>query len=1103
VLRIFISHQSANNREAVALKQWLAEQRPELADEIFLDIDPKTGLKLGGEWADQLILLLNSVCEWVICLVSREWVSSHECRWEYQIATRSAKKIMVARLDDLTDKDWHKAGVPKGDITSRWQRCDLFADGEQTVIEVPARAPAVPDGPPVEFNTAALYQIRRVIESGGIHPGTFRWPPSDDPMRAPYRGWRPLEDIDAGVFFGRDAAIASGLAKLRSMRLPPPEPVAAPESMFVVLGPSGSGKSSFLRAGLVPRLQRDDRNFMVLGVMRAGHALTGDNGFAAAIDRAYQALRLTGTPIEEIEHACLRGDADRVYDMLMHLRGAAATRWAETPGPGATATEQRDDDTDYSPTLVLPLDQAEELFPAGADTPAERFLRLLAELTDRINGPDMGLIVAATIRTDRYDKMQTDLAARGIGALLFNELKPMPASEFKEVITGPAERATESVSPLTVEDKLVQKLIAAAGADTLPLLALTLDRLYQRYARTRRLTLEQYELMGGMREVVNNEIKEILPADPQQRENAIELLRSAFIGSLVNIAENNRPLRRRATESDLPADARPLIDALVEKRLLVRDRDEHSDKVVVEVALEALFEVWTELAGWIENERENVKTAEEIGRSATAWASHDHNDSWLTFEGERLAAAGKLLTQRGFSVRLEPTRAFIEACQEREDTRRTMEQQRREAQAAADRAHAVIREATALRLTSEAQAMMSGAQPGGDVRAFQQLLAAHALSSAGIDAALQNAVRSRPGLVKVIEVGSKVFATAFTRDGNALVTGDEDGRVRIWDTVTGLPIGEPLTGHGDTVYCVATSTDGQRIASCGYDGAIRRWDIQACKQIGPPITGHRGRVFSVALSPDGRLIASGGSDSTIRLWDATTAEAVTPPLTGHTHAVRSVAFSPDGRYLASGGADCTVRLWDVEAAQQLSEPLTEHSDVVYRTVFSPDGQRIVSASGDATLRQWDAATGLAVGEPMMGGPGGLFNVAYSSDGHQIFGGGADFTARIWDADSGQPGGEPMRGHGGWVLSVACSPVDERMASGGADGTLRIWAPRGEHSTDGAPDPFPWVDALRAKLTTNMTYQQWCDWVSREIDYVATCPTLTLPADFPGHDSSAG
>jgi len=201
VSRIFLSHSSADNRAAVALKRWLAAQRPELANEIFLDVDPTAGLRLGARWKAQLFKS-TSRCEAVICLLSKSWEASHECKTEYRTAEGLGKQILCARLEDFADTD----------ITTEWQRCDLFTDGSQTEIEIDG-------GAPVRFNTAALFQLRKALEGTGVGPKNFVWPPAGDPRRAPYRGWEPFEDVDAGVFFGRDAAIVRGLDELRAIRL--------------------------------------------------------------------------------------------------------------------------------------------------------------------------------------------------------------------------------------------------------------------------------------------------------------------------------------------------------------------------------------------------------------------------------------------------------------------------------------------------------------------------------------------------------------------------------------------------------------------------------------------------------------------------------------------------------------------------------------------------------------------------------------------------------------------------------------------------------------------------------------------------------------------
>ena len=306
--RIFLSHSRRDNRAALALKHWLAQQRPELANEIFLDIDPTSGMRLGVRWKTQ-VFEHNSRCETVICLLSRNWEASAECKTEYRTAEGLGKQILCARLEELGEAD----------ITSEWQRSDLFASGPHAAI-------AIDDGPPVVFNIAALRQLRDAIEGAGIGPESFAWPPAADPCRAPYRGWEPFEDIDAGVFFGRDATIVQGLDALRSMRFELLARLSGQKSLFVVLGPSGSGKSSFLRAGLIPRLQREDHRFLVLGTVRPLRAaLTGQHGLATAIETARRAMGLSATPLGELKIACER-DPDRVHEAAVGVaRGGRAT----------------------------------------------------------------------------------------------------------------------------------------------------------------------------------------------------------------------------------------------------------------------------------------------------------------------------------------------------------------------------------------------------------------------------------------------------------------------------------------------------------------------------------------------------------------------------------------------------------------------------------------------------------------------------------------------------------------------------------------------------------------------------------------------------------
>ena len=186
--RVFLSHSSRDGRQAVAVKAWLVEQEPGLAEEIFLDVDPRTGIRPGERWK-QALQQANSRCEAVICLLSKHWEASRECQTEFRYAETLNKTIVVARLEP----------VPDTNITSEWQRCDLFpGDGTTSGVYVDG-------GEPVSLASDGLHRLLEGLRALGIGAEHFPWPPPNDLDRAPYRGWAPLAESDAAVFFGRDA----------------------------------------------------------------------------------------------------------------------------------------------------------------------------------------------------------------------------------------------------------------------------------------------------------------------------------------------------------------------------------------------------------------------------------------------------------------------------------------------------------------------------------------------------------------------------------------------------------------------------------------------------------------------------------------------------------------------------------------------------------------------------------------------------------------------------------------------------------------------------------------------------------------------------------
>ncbi|MDQ0258211.1 hypothetical protein J2W20_000086 [Sinomonas atrocyanea] len=1046
--RVFLSHSSRDGVAAAALKQWLVEQDPALADDIFLDSDPLTGVQIGERWKDAL-RRSNARCELVICLLSANWAASAECIAEYRMAESLDKMILAARLEPMS-----QAG-----ITDEWQHCDLFGEGPSTIVDVDGRGHVV-------FLAEGLQRLLRGLQHAGIGTDHFPWPPPSDADRSPYRGWEPLEEADAAVFFGRTGEIVRGLDTLRGMRS------SGIASLFVVLGPSGTGKSSYLRAGLLPRLRREGRFFLPLGIVRPGHdPLMGNRGLARSIYSLRTSVGLVRPDLASVKESCGRGDAEKLRQLLIEA--------AET---AVTETEEVEENRPKT-TFILPVDQAEELFNPDSSSRARLFLQTLARLCDG-SSPDLQLIVALTIRADRYESLHNSRELAGLHSVLFSELRPLPPSQFKEVIVGPAARSTQSGRPLRVEPELVDRLIADCqyGADTLPLLAFTLKLLYEEDEASGTLSLDSYEALGGLGRVVQGGIDDILSPDSHVRHAQLMQLRSAFIPWLATInPDNDEPMRRVARYSDLPAPARPLIDAMVVKRMLVKDS--RDGETVIEVALESLLRQWSDLAVWLDSERDDLKEADALERSAEAWRRHHHGEAWL-LEGERLANAESLTGRAGFRERLEPVKAFVNASRQREDDRALAERRRQESELRAARekqkeaeAHAQAlrrrtrvlrtflvativtalvavlgfiqasvaereaiardREATALRLAAEGQAMVAGARPGGEIRGLQEMLAGEVLlPSSENERAIISTVVAKRNVSKLVTVGHPVNGVAFSPDGSRIVSGGADGTLRLWAAGSGGPVGAPMTGHHGAVNSVAFSPDGSRIVSGGADGTLRLWAAGSGAPVGAPMTGHQGAVNSVAFSPDGARIASGGDDRSIRLWTPSTRSLAAPPMNGHKNRVLSVAFSPDGRRIASGSEDYTMQLWDAGTGRALGDPTAGHGQEVRSVVFNRSGTQIGTGLEDGTLRIYDTV----MLPPILGHDGAVLSTAFSPDGRQIASGGADGTVRRWDTNTARAEGAPMAGHRGAVNSVAFSPDGTRIGSGGADGTIRLGMP---------------------------------------------------------------
>jgi formylglycine-generating enzyme required for sulfatase activity len=645
--RLFLSHSSANNAEAVALRNWLATEG---WSDAFLDVDPESGIAAGQRW-ERALIEAASRCEAVLLLISRAWLDSRWCLREFHLAHRLNKRLFGVLLESLDPAD-----LPP-ELSGTWQVVDLASGQDHTDFAV--TLPRTHRKCRVSFSEEGLRRLRAGLVKAGLDPRFFGWPPETDPDRSPYRGLLPLEAEDAGIFFGRDSPIVEALDRLRGLRQAPPP------RLFVILGASGAGKSSFLRAGLFARMARDDQAFLPLPIIRPERAaMSGETGFLAALDAALTAANI-GMGWTELR-AAVDGGAPSVRPLLQAVVDNTAARIRDT------------DSSSKPPTVVISIDQGEELFQAEGQDEAESLLALLGTL---VAGDEPALIVVIAIRLDSYAELQEAKFLDGVGKVLF-DLGPMPKGSYADVIKGPAMRLEGSSRPLKIEENLVDVLlgdIEAGGAkDALPLLGFTLERLYLENSGGGALTVAQYEALGGIKGSIEEAVERAFtmadadPAIPKGRIARLALLRRGVIPWLAGVDPDTlAPRRRVARVSEIPAECRPLLQELVEQRLLTTDVDKHTGDSTIEPAHEALLRQWGLVDGWLTEDAALLAVLDAVRRAAREWRESGKSNAWLAHSADRLAAAERLRERPDLAAGLEPTdRDYLAACRKAESAAR-------------------------------------------------------------------------------------------------------------------------------------------------------------------------------------------------------------------------------------------------------------------------------------------------------------------------------------------------------------------------------------------------------------------------------------------------
>jgi WD40 repeat protein/DNA-binding SARP family transcriptional activator len=854
--------------------------------------------------------------------------------------------------------------------------------------------------------------------------GPRPWHPAQVEARNPYKGLSPFVEADAADFFGRDRLVDELVTRIG-------EPDDAARFMAVV-GPSGSGKSSLVRAGLVPALRRG--------------AVPGSDGWYVI------ELHPGAHPFEEL--------------------AAALTRIAVTPQTGLVERLQQDGAglfrvaADILPAgpaqLLVVIDQFEEVFTLVEDE--DQRARFLSALAIAATDPRSRVRVVVTLRADLYDR---PLSHPGIAELMKARtvtVTPLTPADLERAIAGPAEAVRVGVDPA-----LVAALVAEVADQpaSLPLLQYALTELFERRDRGR-LTLDAHHVVGGVSGALARRAEDLYGGLPPLGQEAA---RQLFLRLVTLGDEGSEDTRRRVPRTELgavevaPEAIDAAVDAFGARRLLTFDRDPVTRGPTVEVAHEALLREWARLHGWIEAARDDVRAHQRLAAAASEWVESGRDASFL-LRGDRLRRFGALMETSSLAL-TGAERGYLEASVARRDAERTTEEARATRERTLERRSLVRLRVvvavlavlalvasglTALALDQrqqarqEARAATARELAAAAVATLDQdpersiLLASEAVDMTrrpdGIvlreaEEALHRAVKASR-IVRTVPQGG--FGLAVSSDGAGFVTGGSprsDGTATVWDADTGEAL-LVLRGPGGAPGGATLSPDGRLVATIHDDETVRIWDA-ATGEERHVMRGHEAGVTRPAFSPDSRWLAAGGEDGTVRIWDVA-AGTEEMALAGPTAEVVSAAFSPDGSRLVTAG-DMTARIWDLATGEAIVT-LTGHAWGVTSAVFSPDGRRVATTSVDAEARIWDAETGALL--QTFAGPSSLEAVAFSPDGTRLAAVGSDALARVWDIQTGREL-LALAGHtGGRILSVAFTPDGDRLLTSGLDDTTRVW-----------------------------------------------------------------
>ena len=800
----------------------------------------------------------------------------------------------------------------------------------------------------------------------------------------PYMGLDAFREENTKFFFGRRSGVEAMIKSLKERR------------MLAVVGPSGSGKSSVVLAGLLPELKHG--------------AIEGSKNW-----RYFNPMAPGQNPFESLERVLRESNCNAIVGCPDRLDMLSSK-------PSALR-EILDSTLD---SCVLVVDQFEELFSSCEDNDLR--MQFIKSLQCLFKPGDINHTLIITMRSDfdvylpRFDDFYGEFVRCKI------ELLPMLPRGLREAIEEPAKLAG-LVFEEGVVDSLSRDILGEPSG--LPLLQFTLLELWKNRQRNL-VTKEAYDRLGGGRKALEKAAdKFYIGLFPEDQDR----VRYIFI-RMVSLGEGLEVTSSRIQRKDLyqsPQDRKtidPVVNKLIAAKLVRLTKGDVPDNDLLEVAHEALIRNWKRLADWIPAERDRIRHRRRLSLMAEQWESVNRDKSAL-LRGlllEEYQHLPDLNAREKEFVRESQSEAESEQMRWKNLAKKA-ERQARFATARQLAAQSYITQYAQRRLLLSLEALHTTLSKGEKrVAAAEEALCAALANNRG------------RGLGKYHN--DSIAYVLFTSEG-LMVTASYDKTIRLWDVNAEIPgsSSKVLTGHDGWVEKLAISPDGRWLMSSSADKTIRLWNLHDQEPSKSSNILFRFPFFIrvIKISPDGRWLFVGTEAPVIYRWDMSHLESGPLLLEGHAWGIRDIAVSANGRWMLSGSDDSTARLWDLGEGIR-STMLGGFKNAIWAVAFTPDDRWLIVAALNGEIRLWNGLVAInQQSQPLeLFSPNGLTAMAYSPDSRWLVTGSSDGSVRVWDLASYEREPRILRGHEDWISTALVSLDSRWLITGGADKTVRLW-----------------------------------------------------------------